>query len=234
MLSGAAPISRQTMELYWRRGVRLMNGYGMTEIGPNNLVPPVGSSLAEIEAKWNSAGKPLFFNDVRIVDQSGNDVPTGVQGELIWRGPLCYSGYWQNEAASRAAVKDGWIYSGDVGYKDEDGYYYICGRLKNMFITGGENIFPTEIEEALCKHAEVKSACVIGVPDKRWGEVGKALIVRREGTAVTKTELLAHVTSEISRIKVPVYVKFVDEIPHNAVGKTDLVTIKNLYGTPDD
>lgn len=234
MLSGAAPISRATMECYWRKGVKLVNAYGMTEIGPSNLAPPVNDiSLDMAREKWSSVGKPMFFNSLRVVDEHGNDVAEGEKGELIWRGNLTFAGYWQNEAATRDIYRDGWIYSGDIGYRDADGYYYICDRRKNMYISGGENIFPLEIQNAIQAHPQVESAYVLGVPDERWGEVGKALVVCKAGAALEESALLAYLAGEISRIKIPKYIVFVDAIPRNAVGKFDVAEIRRRFGAAE-
>lgn len=236
LISGAAPITRQTMERYWSRNVKLVNGYGMTEIGPNNLAMPLNEmGIPEIRAKCASAGRPMYFNHVRIVDDSGRDVPTGERGELLWRGNLIFGGYWNDPAATAAMfTDDGWVHSGDIGYCDEDGFYYICGRIKNMYITGGENIFPLEIEEVIAGHPEVAECCALGVPDEKWGEVGKALVVRRPGSTLDAEAVRGLVRTQLSSIKIPRYVTFVTEIPKNAVGKLDQGLIKQRHGAAMD
>lgn len=235
MLNGAAPISRETLEDYWAKGVRLVNAYGMTEIGPSNLVPPINTmSQHEIETKWNAAGKPLYFNEVRIVDDDGNDLPTGEHGELLFRGNLIFSGYWDDQDKTNDIVRDGWVHTGDIGYADEDGFYYICARKKNMYISGGENIYPAEIENVIVGHPDVADAAVIGVPDEKWGEVGKALVVRSHGSSLDKEQLQAHVKTGCSSIRVPKYVEFVEEIPKNSVGKLDLKVIREKWGFAGD
>lgn len=231
MLSGAAPIAKPTMALYWDKGVKLVNAYGMTEIGPSNLAPSVNDiSLEEIRNKWNAVGKPMYFNKVRIVDEYGGDVAQGEKGELIWQGNLTFSGYWKNEKGSQEACKDGWVYSGDIGYQDEDGVYYVCDRKKNMFISGGENVFPLEIQNVLQTHPDVEGSCVIGVPDDRWGEVGRALVVCTAESKIDETELRGYLSKKISRIKIPKYIQFIEEIPRNAVGKLDMAKILKCYG----
>ena len=131
-------------------------------------------------------------------------------------------------------MHDGWIHTGDMGYLDEDGFCYISGRKKNMFISGGENIFPQEIEDVIMLVPGVLEACIVGVPDPKWGEVGRVLIVRAPGAAVTRDDVIAAVKSELSSIKVPRYVTFVDSVPKNAVGKRDLNEIKKQFGSPED
>lgn len=231
MLSLAAPTTRETMEKYWRKNIKLVSAFGMTEAGPNNIVMPAGKmELPELKKRWNCAGKPMFFNNIRIVDENGKDQPDGVPGEMLFSGKLIFSGYWQDEENTRETLRDGWVHTGDIAYRDAEGFYYVCGRKKNMFISGGENVFPIEIELALSEHPAVAYACVIGVPDSKWGEVGKALIVKKQGMDTDKADIQEFVKRECSSIKVPKYIQFVTEIPKNAVGKTDLKTIHERYG----
>ncbi len=238
MLSGAAPLSRETLEIYWRRRIRLGNAYGMTEVGPNNLFSPVEAmTFEDMRLKWNAAGKPLIFNELRIVDEDGNDVKPNEHGELLFRGNLLFSGYWNDEENTKELMKDGWAHTGDVGYMDDDGFVYIAGREKNMFISGGENIYPIEIEQMLETHPEVQTSVVIGVPDDHWGEVGKALVMLNynvEPTEEKREELKQYVRDEISSIKTPQYIQFVSVIPVNDVGKQDLNQIKKEYGYPGE
>lgn len=235
MLTGAAPTGKELLEVYWEKGVKMVNAYGMTEIGPNNMCHPIGMmTIDDVREKWNSCGKPAPFNQVRFVDDDGNDVPKGERGELIFNGKLLFSGYWNNPEATESMLKDGWVHSGDMGYLDEDGFCYISGRKKNMFISGGENIFPQEIEDVIMTIPGIWEACVVGVPDHKWGEVGRALIVADPTEDVTKEKILAKVKEEMSTIKVPKYVSFVDEVPKNAIGKRDLKQIAALYGKAED
>ncbi len=231
MVSGAAPIAKETMKHYWEKGVKLVSGYGMTELGTCNLLPPVNDmKLEQLIEKWDSVGKPILYNSVRIVDDQGQDVAVGETGELIWQGELTFSGYWNNEGQTREMVRDGWIYSGDIGRMDEDGYYYIVGRKKNIYISGGENIFPIEIEEILCDHPDIEEACVIGVADAHWGEVGKALLVLKDQCDLTSKDILEFFKGRLSSIKIPKYFEFIDEVPKNQVGKRDMERIKMIYG----
>lgn len=230
MISGAAPTSRETMEHYWKKGVKLVSGYGMTELGTCNLLPPVNDiKLEKIKEKWDSVGKPVLYNTVRIVDPKGNDVEPGQSGELIWQGDLIFSGYWNNDGQTCEIVKDGWVYSGDIGRMDEEGYYYIVGRKKNIFISGGENIFPEEIEEVLCQHPGIEEACVIGVSDMYWGEVGKALLVQNGNVGLSVNDILEFINARLSSIKIPKYFEFIEEVPKNQVGKRDMERVKLLY-----
>jgi fatty-acyl-CoA synthase len=236
MINGAAPITKKTLEIYWGRDVRLFNAYGMTEIGPSNIAPPLNEiSLAKARGKWNSVGIPMYFNNIRIVDEKGEKVRQGEVGELIAKSPLQFSGYWNDNAQSQAIQRNGWIYTGDIACVDQDGYYYICGRKKNMFISGGENIFPLEIERVISSHPSIDSAVVIGVPDDRWGEVGKAVVVLKNGNKLTKEELRQFLLGEdLSRIKIPKYVQFVESLPLNSVGKLDFGALRELCGRSSD
>lgn len=230
MINGGAPVTKETLKPYWDRGIKVFNGYGMTETGPNNLTPNVDlMPLEENRRKVNTVGKPFFFNEVRIVDPQGNEVPQGERGELMWRGELSFSGYWNNPEATAEVIENGWIHSGDVGYRDEDGDIYICDRLKNMYISGGENVFPAEVEGIVITHPEVNECCIIGVPDDVWGEVGKALIVRTKGSSLTPEELDAYLKKNLSSIKRPKYIVMVDAIPKNTVGKRDMPYIRKTY-----
>jgi fatty-acyl-CoA synthase len=236
LINGGAPIARATLEPYWARGVRVFNGYGMTEIGPHNLTPDVVNTTLETNIKkGNACGKPFLFTDCRIVDSSGNDVEPGVRGELIWRGDLLFSGYWQNDAAIQEVYKDGWVYSGDVGYQDDDGDIYVCDRTKNMYISYGENIYPAEIEAVISRHPDILDVCVIGITDTIGlkGEVGKALIVRRPDATVKEEDLSAFFKEQLSSISRPQFIEFIESIPKNSVGKRDLNAIRNLYGNAE-
>ncbi len=229
---GAAPPPLYLMERYWAKGVQFCNGYGMTETGPGNLAMPVGEmTLEEIRAKRTSCGRLMIYNEARIVDGEGREVPVGTEGELLLRGGVLFSGYWNDAAATRAAMPDGWMHTGDVARVDEDGFYYVVGRKKNMYITCGENIFPAEVEGALLCHPGVKDVCVIGVPDPDRGEVGKAVVVLREGAAVRAEELRAFAAERLPSIKRPRYYVFADEIPKSSLGKMRLDWMREKYGS---
>lgn len=230
LLSGAAPISYPTMKPYWEKGIKLVNAYGATETGPNNIVHPVNQmSLEEAKEKWGAAGKVMMFNQMKIVDDEFKEVKKGVKGELIWRGPLTFSGYWNQETSAESMLADGWIRSGDIGFQDEDGYIYISGRIKNTIISGGENIYPLEIEKILMSHDLIDDVCIIGVKDDEWGEIGKALVVLKRNQKITKSDIVTYLKQYISPFKIPKYIEFVDVIPKNAVGKTDYPLIHQKY-----
>ncbi len=215
-ISGGAPCPVAIMEKYWERGKILKMGYGLTEVGPNNFYLPE----SEVKRKPSSVGFPVFHCDMRVVDDHGNDVPAGDHGELLLRGPHIFSGYWDEpEETAKTLEPDGWVHTGDLVMKDEEGFYFITGRKKDMFISGGENIYPTEIEELLYKHPSVLEAAVVGVPHEKWGEVGKAVIVLKPGKSLSEEQILEYLDGKLARYKIPKQYEFRDELPKSAAGK---------------
>jgi len=233
---GSASPALDLMERYWRRNLTFYNGYGMTEAGSGILsLPARNMSLKQVRDKWNSCGMPMVFTEVKIVDEHGCKVPCGCEGELYIRGNLLFSGYWENEEETISSItNDGWFRSGDIARRDQDGFYYICGRKKNMFISGGENIYPTEIENILLTHPLIKDTCVIGVKDTQWGEVGKAIIVLHCDTVLSQEEVTDYIKGRISTIKIPKYITFSSEVPRSDSGKLLGGEIQALYGFQDN
>lgn len=215
--SGGAPLPVPLVEQYTReKGIRFKQGFGMTEFGPGLF------ALAPEDAirKAGSIGRPNYFIDARIVD--GNNQPLGPNqvGELVLKGPSIASGYFNNAAAWAEAIDaDGWFHTGDLARYDEDWYFTIVDRLKDMFISGGENVYPAEIEAALYQHPAVFQCAVIGVPDAKWGEVGKAFVVLKPSQSTAAEELLAHLGDRLARYKIPRSVEFVASLPISAAGK---------------
>ena len=183
------------------RGVEVVQGYGLTEAAPNVLCLPPEDAMRKI----GSAGKPYPYVEVDVSDE----------GELLVRGPNVFPGYWRNEEATAAALAGGWLHTGDVVERDDEGYFWIKGRLKEMFISGGENVYPAEVESVLHEHPRVADAAVVGVADETWGEVGVAFVVGDVG----EEELIAFCRDRLARFKVPKSVRFVDELPRNSMGK---------------
>ncbi|MDF5755116.1 long-chain fatty acid--CoA ligase [Spongiactinospora sp. TRM90649] len=217
LLTGGASVPPALIAAYQERGLRFVQGYGLTEASPGALIVPADMSTVKIGA----AGVPHFFSDVRLagLDPAGTG---GTEGELLINGPTVMAGYWGRPDATAAAItEDGWIRTGDVGRVDEDGYYSIVGRLKEMYISGGENVYPAEVEAALLLHPEVEECAVIGVPDERWGEVGRAFVRLRPGRTIPEQELLAFLDGGLARYKIPKSVRFVDELPRTGSGKLD-------------
>ncbi|MEV0590069.1 acyl-CoA synthetase [Nonomuraea cavernae] len=229
LLCGGAPVPMPLIRTYQERGLTLLQGYGMTETAPGALF-----LAAEHAAdKAGSAGVPCFFTDVRLVAPDGSDAAPGEPGEVYVRGPNVMPGYWRRpEETAKVLSPDGWFRSGDVGVADEDGYVRISDRIKDMIISGGENVYPAEVESALYGHAAVAECAVIGVPDDTWGEVGKALVVLRPGARARSADLLAHLDGRLARYKIPKYLEFVAELPRNAAGKLLKAPLRVRYGDP--
>ncbi len=214
-ISGGAPCPIPLIEAFQKRGVAFTQGYGLTEVGPNCFK----LGLEDAVRKIGSIGFPSFHSEARIIDDKGRDVARGGVGELILRGGHVCSGYWQNIEATDAALSGDWFYTGDLARRDEEGYYYIVGRLKDMIISGGENIYPAEVEAVLHDHPAVAAAALIGLPDSKWGETPVAVIIKREGGAVMADEIINFCAGKLARYKVPRHVVFVEEFPLLASGK---------------
>jgi fatty-acyl-CoA synthase len=200
-----------------QRGAVVLNGMGMTETGPTVFVMDAENARRKI----GSVGKPQVLAAVRIVDESGRDVARGETGELWFAGPGVTPGYLGRPEETAKALVDGiWLRSGDLARQDEDGYYYIAGRLKDMYISGGENVYPAEVENRLAQHPDVLEAAVVGVPDPRWGEVGRAYLMPRPGHSLPgDAEMSAWLREYLAAFKVPRHFVPVADFPRNAAGK---------------
>ncbi len=199
----------------------------MTETSPLVLALPPEQAVSKIGA----AGLPALHTSVRLVDEGGNDIDEpGVTGELWVKGPNVTPGYWNRPDATAEAITDGWLHTGDAARRDADGYYYIIDRWKDMYISGGENVYPAEIESVLYQLPEIAEVSVIGVPDDKWVEVGRACVVLKDGAELTEQSITAHCRANLARFKVPQSVVFIDEIPHNATGKVLKRELRRLYG----
>jgi fatty-acyl-CoA synthase len=214
---GGAPLADVLVERYAAKGVMVCNGYGMTETGPTAFIAMKEDALRKI----GSVGKPLMLLDVRIVDADGNDVAEGESGEIWMRGPGLTPGYFgKPEETAKAFTSDGWLKSGDIGRRDGDGCYYVAGRIKEMYISGGENVYPAEVENVLARHPSILETAIIGVSDEKWGEVGHAFIMLRPDAApVTAAEVIQFCRANVAGYKTPRHVTFVDEFPRTAAGK---------------
>ena len=213
---GGAPMPEPLLRTWWDRGVMVLQGYGLTEASPNVLGVPREDAARRLG--W--AGKPYPHVDVALADPvSGDFVDAAGSGELLVRGPGVFAGYWRDSEATHAAIRDGWLHTGDVAERDAEGYYRIRDRLKDMYISGGENVYPAEIEAVLHEHPAVADAAVIGVPDDRWGEVGVAIVVLRRGASADERDLLTHARAHLAGFKVPRAIHFADEVPRSASGK---------------
>jgi fatty-acyl-CoA synthase len=204
------------------RGVPVLQVYGSTETCPIAIHTRLGGDLS----RGNSTGLPGLYCEARIVDDNGRDVPHGTAGEVAVRGPNVFFEYWGNAAATSEALRNGWYHTGDIGTRDADGYFVIHDRKKNMIISGGENIYPAEVERVLNEHPAVAAAAVIGRPDPKWQEVPVAYVVRRQGASVEAETLIRYVGGQLARFKIPREVVFVDDLPHNALGKVQHFRLK--------
>jgi fatty-acyl-CoA synthase len=201
---GGAPMPESLLETWHARGIAVIQGYGLTEAAPNVLCLPPEDAVR----KRGYAGKPYPLVDVRL----------SAEGELQVRGPNVFPGYWRNQQATREAfTADGWLRTGDIAERDEEGFYRIRGRLKDMYISGGENVYPAEVENVLSAHPAVADAAVVGVPDDQWGEAGVAFVVLAEQTS--EDELIAHCRARLAKFKVPRAVRVVDVLPRSAMNK---------------
>jgi acyl-CoA synthetase (AMP-forming)/AMP-acid ligase II len=176
-------------------------------------------NIEDILRKPESAGKPYFNVDIRILDQKGREVPSGEMGEIVSRGPNMMLGYWNQPEATRDAIKDGWLYTGDMGRFDEEGYLYVVDRVKDMILSGGENVYPAEVERIIREVPGVKDVAVVGIPHDKWGEVGKAFIEKKPGGTLRKDEVIQYCRSKLASYKVPKLIEYVDELPRNPSGK---------------
>jgi fatty-acyl-CoA synthase len=225
-ISGGAPLPLYIIEAYQKRGVVFKQGYGMTEVGVNCFSMTVEDSYN----KAGSIGRPMAFTEVRVVGEDGNDLPPGEVGEMWFRGPHVSKGYWNNPEATAAAYdEEGYFHSGDLARKDEDGFFYIAGRQKDMIISGGVNIYPAEIEAALLRHGSVAAAAVVGVPDDKWGEIGVAFVVPVEGREIVEEELVAALEEKLARFKIPKEFVVVNELPLTAYGKVVKGELRDRY-----
>lgn len=223
LIVGGEPMPIPLIEKWDEKGVPVRQGYGMTEVGPNLF------SLHQADAirKKGSIGRPNFYVQTRIVDAQGQDVAPGTPGELWLKGPMVTPGYWQNEAATQKSITDGWFHTGDMVRADEGHYFFVVDRIKNMYISGGENVYPAEVERVLQAHPAVAEAAVIGVPDEKWGESGRAFVVlHATGKSEEAETLRAHCKAHLAKFKVPRDIVFLDELPKNDTGKINRAALK--------
>jgi fatty-acyl-CoA synthase len=223
---GGSPVPTPLVTAYQERGLTFLQGYGMTEAAPGTLFLDAEHAVA----KAGSAGVPHFFSDVRVVRPDLTPAGTGETGEVVVRGPHVMTGYWGLPEETAAAFADGWFRSGDAARVDEDGYVFIVDRIKDMIISGGENVYPAEIEDLLLAHPDITECAVIGVPDATWGEVPRAVVVPRPGAALDPGEVLASLTGRLAKYKIPKSVVVADELPRTASGKLLKSRVRKRYG----
>jgi len=213
--TGSALVPVPLIEGFERRGLPVLQVYGSTETGPVSVYTRFGGDLA----RKTSTGLPGLYCEAKIVDDHGQEVPHGTAGEVVIRGPNVLYEYWGNAQATAEALRDGWYYTGDVGTRDDDGYFYIHDRKKNMIISGGENIYPAEVERVLHDHPCVAEAAVIGKADPKWQEVPVAYIVCHKDKSTDADELRGFVAAHLAKFKIPREFVFVDTLPRTALGK---------------
>lgn len=227
--SGGSPLPPSLVELYEKDGIIIQQGMGMTETGPTIFLIPKKDAVR----KAGSVGKPVLHTDVCIMDRDHNMLGANEVGELCIRGNII-PGYWNAPDKTAEAIVDGWLHSGDAAKYDEEGFYYIVDRWKDMFISGGENVYPAEVENVLYEHPAVGEAAVIGVPHPKWQEVGRAVIAVKEGHALTEEEIIAFCQDKLARYKIPKSVVFVEALPRNDIGKVVKTDLRQMFGEPVD
>ncbi|MCY1158453.1 MAG: long-chain-fatty-acid--CoA ligase [Citricoccus sp.] len=221
IMVGGSPLSERSIRTWTERDVKIVQGFGMTETAPGVCLLEAQDALSHA----GTAGRPHFFSEVRLVDPAtGDDVGTDRAGEVWVRGPQVMKGYWNRQEATESALADGWYHSGDIAVRDAEGYFTIKDRIKDMYISGGENVYPAEVENALLSLPAVLEAAVVGVPDERWGESGLAFVVlrpeARAGAAAPEgPELRDQLSARLARYKLPREVRVVDELPRTSTGK---------------
>ncbi|MFT4994159.1 MAG: fatty-acyl-CoA synthase [Paraglaciecola sp.] len=216
LVCGAAPVPESLLSLYAQREINFCQGYGLTETSPfASLLTPEWAI-----SKLGSAGQAAFYSALKIVNDDNQELAIGEHGEICISGPNVMKGYWNRPEATAKAIDDkGWFHSGDIGYMDEDGFLFICDRLKDMVITGGENVYPAEVESVLYKHELIAEVAVIGLPDEKWGEAVTAVIVLVKGADLSLEELRIFAESQLARYKLPVKLHKIPVLPRNPAGK---------------
>jgi len=220
---GGAPMPIPLIEIWHQKDVPIRQGYGLTEVGPNCFSLNQDAAIS----KQGSIGFPNFYMDARVLSESGEEVGTDEPGELCLRSPVVTSGYWRKPEETSKAIDDGWFHTGDMARKDKDGYFYIVDRKKNMFISGGENVYPAEVEAILIQHPDIKDAAVIGIPDEQWGEVGLAFLVATREIEIE--ELRDFCLKSLAKYKTPKQVCLIEALPLNDSGKLDRKHLKEMY-----
>lgn len=223
-LSGAAPCPLQIYEAFQRKKLAFKEGYGLTEAGPNNFY----ISPEDAQVKRGSVGKPMLFNSIKLLKTDGQEAGANEVGELCIKGKHAFSYYWNHQQATEETWRDGWVQTGDLAKKDEEGFFYIVGRKKDMIITGGENVYPLEIEHWLADHPEIDEVAVIGLPDEKWGERVAAFIVLKDAGKLDEEELRSYCRAKLGRYKIPKQFFFLKELPKTHVGKIDKKVLKEM------
>ena len=232
LICGGAPVPETLISRYGQRGIAFVEGYGLTETAPLALV----LRTDEVSVKVGAAGHAVLpLSDVRLVDTGNNPVAPGERGEICVRGPQVMAGYWHNREATDAVIDaGGWFHTGDIGQADQDGYVYVVDRLKDMVITGGENVYPAEVEAVLYHHPAIAEVAVLGTPHEQWGEAVTAVVALNPGAALTLEELSAFARDKLAGYKIPLRLEFVDALPRNPAGKVLKYQLLEQLTTPPE
>ena len=225
VMSGGAPLPESLVRQYHQAGIVLQQGFGMSEAAPS--IATLSKDLALEKA--GSIGRALFHVEARVVDGEMNDLPAGAEGELVIRGPNLMQGYWNRPDATKEAFEGGWFHTGDIARMDADGDLYIVNRKKDMFISGGENVYPAEVENAIFELPQVAETAVIGIKDEKWGEVGLAFVSLKPGAQLGADDIIEFLKQRLAKYKVPRQVVFVGQLPRNAAGKVLKNKLREAY-----
>ena len=212
---GGEPMPLGLIQQWHEKGVFVRQGFGLTECGPNCF----SLSESDAEEKIGSIGRPNFYVDTMIVDENDQEVNPGEVGELLLKGPMCMTHYWGKPEATENSFFGKWLRTGDLVRRDKDNYFYVVGRKKEMFISGGENVYPAEVEKVLSQIDAVDEVAVIGTKDEKWGEVGKAYIVTKPGLTLTSAEVSEFCSTRLAKFKIPKHIILLEELPKGATGK---------------
>lgn len=223
-ICGGEPCPLPLIRTYEERGVAVRQGYGLTEAGPNCYSLPAADAIR----KQGSIGFPNFHIAARLVDESGRDVEAGEVGELLMKGPHLFAGYWGNADETNNTLRNGWLHTGDLLSRDEEGYYFVVSRKKDMYISGGENVYPAQVEKVLQSHDAVAQAAIIGVPDARWGETGWAFVKLQAGQEASESELVDWCQQRLAKYQCPTKIVLMDELPLGPSAKIDKPALREL------
>jgi fatty-acyl-CoA synthase len=222
IIVGGEAMPLDLIEIYETQNIAIRQGFGMTEVGPNLTSLHHSRSRDKI----GSIGKPNMYVNVKLFDDGGHEVSTGELGELCFAGPIVMPGYWKKQLSENDFHEKIWFRSGDIALIDNEGFLYIKDRKKNMYISGGENVYPAEIERFLRNYPKIEDVIVVGIPDEKWGEVGKAFI--KSSVEITKEEVMSYCQGKLSKFKIPKQIVFLANMPLNATGKVDRVALKKM------
>lgn len=222
--TGSTIVPQPLVEAFHARGLPVLQVYGSTETAPICVYTKIGG--ADSITRKGTTGLPGLACEAKVVDAAGRELPAGEAGEIVVRGPTVLYEYWGDEAATSDVLRNGWFHTGDIATRDADGYFYVHDRKKNVIISGGENIYPAEVERVLHEHPDIVEAAVIGRPDPHWQEVPVAFLVARAGSQPSEAEIAAHLSAHLARFKVPREIRFVDQLPKNAMGKVQHFQLK--------